>query len=74
MWTSSSQAFSEVFPFGVDVDPDGLGDLGLIMKSGGNTALQWLRASQSAGVVTFVPTTPYTDSGLTWAPTLTEAY
>jgi hypothetical protein len=74
MWQSSTFAIANVNPLGVDVNPDGLGDLGLLLKSGSNTALMWLRATQTAGVVTFVPTTAYTDATLAWAPATTKAY
>ena len=74
MWQTGAIAFSDVNPFGVDVNPDGLGDLGLLRKAGSNTALMWLRATQTGNVVTFAPTTVYTDANLSWAPTTTKAY
>jgi hypothetical protein len=74
MWQSSTYAWGNVSPLGVDVNPDGLGDLGLLLKAGSNTALMWLRATQNADVVTFVPTTAFTDATLAWAPTTTKAY
>ncbi len=74
MWQTSTLAFGDASPFGVDVNPDGLGDLGLLRKAGAGTALMWLRATQTAGVVTFVPTTAYTDTNLAWAPATTKAY
>jgi hypothetical protein len=74
MWQTNSLAFADVNPFGVDVNPDGMGDLGLLRKAGSDTALMWLRATLNAGVVTFVPTTAYTDSTLAWAPATTKAY
>jgi hypothetical protein len=74
MWTSNSQPFAEVVPFGLDVNPDGLGDLALLKKNGTNTAVQWLKAVQTAGVVTLTPTTAYNDSGLAWAPATTKPY
>ena len=69
MWQSTSIAFSDVNPLGVDVNPDGLGDLALLRKAGTSTALMWLRSTQNASVVTFVPTTAYTDNSLVWATT-----
>ena len=74
MWETSSQPFSEVVPLGIEVNPDGLGDLALLKKSGGNTAVQWLMAVQTKLVITFSPTTAYTDSNLTWAPGTTKPY
>ena len=74
MWQTSTVALADVNPFGVEVNPDGLGDLGLLHKAGSSTALVWLRATQTAGVVTFVPTTAYTDANLAWAPATTKAY
>jgi hypothetical protein len=59
---------------GVEVNPDGMGDLAVILKSGSNTAVMWLRATQNASVVTFVSTNAYTDSTLPWAPATTRAY
>jgi hypothetical protein len=69
-------AFGEVTPIGSEINPDGLGDLVLLKKSGANTTVQWLRASQTAGspAVTYVTTTGYTDTGLPWAPATTRAY
>jgi hypothetical protein len=70
MWQSNTIAFADANPFGVDVNPDGLGDLGLSLKAGSNganTTLMWLRATQTAGVVTFVSTTAYTDANVAWA-------
>ncbi|MEO8625608.1 MAG: hypothetical protein ABI452_02810, partial [Candidatus Limnocylindrales bacterium] len=65
-----------VNPLGIDVNPDGLGDLVLLQKSGSNTAFQWLRSSQTAGsaAVTLVPTTAYVDASIPWAPTTTDTY
>ena len=76
MWQTNSQPFGEVTPLGMDVNPDGLGDLVLLKKNSANTTVQWLRASQTAGspAVTFVPTTGYNDSSLPWAPSTTKAY
>lgn len=74
MWQSTNIPFSEVSVLGIDVNPDGLGDLLLMRKSGAVTAVQWLKAVQTAGVVTFSPTAAYTDNGLTWAPATTRAY
>ena len=71
-----SLSFDNVSPLGLDINPDGLGDLQLVEKSNANTALQWLRASQTDGsaAVTFVATTPYVDANLPWAPATTDAY
>jgi hypothetical protein len=70
MWQANSLAFADANPFGVDINPDGLGDLGLSLKTGSNganTTLMWLRATQTGGVVTFVATTAYTDANIAWA-------
>jgi hypothetical protein len=70
MWQTGSLVLADVNPFGADINPDGLGDLGLSLKAGSNganTKLMWLRATQTGGVVTFVPTTAYTDATIAWA-------
>lgn len=66
----------EVNVSGIDVNPDGLGDVLLVKKSGGNTAFQWLRASQTAGsaAVTLVATSSFVDASIPWAPATTDAY
>ncbi|MEA2676752.1 MAG: hypothetical protein QOJ81_893 [Chloroflexota bacterium] len=74
MWESNSTAFAEVVPVGLDVNPDGLGDLGLLRKNGANTSLTWLKATQTLSVVTFVTTTPFNDANLPWAPAVTKPY
>lgn len=76
MWSSGSVSFDNVNPLGVDVNPDGLGDLVLVQKSGSSSAFQWLRASQTDGsaAVTFVSTTAYVDASIPWAPATTDAY
>ena len=67
MWEATSQPFAEVVPLGIEVNPDGLGDLALLKKNGANTAVQWLKAVQTQSVVTFAPTNAYNDGSLTWA-------
>ncbi|MEP7378453.1 MAG: VCBS repeat-containing protein [Chloroflexota bacterium] len=76
MWHQDSVPLDEVNPLGIDINPDGLGDLLLVKKSNANTAFQWLRSSQTAGsaAVTLVPTTAYVDASIPWTPTTTDAY
>lgn len=76
MMLGMNQAFGDVLAIGSDINPDGLGDLVLLKKNGANTTVQWLRASQPKGTaaVSYVATTGYDDSGLTWAPTSIRAY
>jgi hypothetical protein len=68
--------FGEVIPVGSEINPDGLGDLVLLRKSGSNTSLTWLLAAQGKGsaAVSYSATTPHVDSGLSWAPATTKAY
>lgn len=72
----NSVAFGEVTPIGSEINPDGLGDLVLLKKNGGTTSVQWLRASQApkSSAVSYGATSPYNDSGLSWAPATTKAY
>lgn len=76
MFEINSLAFADVSAIGSEINPDGLGDLVLLKKNGANTTLQWLRASQAlkSAAVSYVPTTPYNDAGLTWAPATIKAY
>jgi hypothetical protein len=69
MATLSSLAVADVTPLGIDINPDGLGDLALVKKNGANTALQWLRAVQGAGssAVTYTATNVYSDANVPWA-------
>jgi hypothetical protein len=70
MATLSSLALGDVAPLGIDVNPDGLGDLALVRKVNANTTgLQWLRAVQgtSWGNLTFTATNVYNDANVAWA-------
>ena len=69
-------SLDEVSPLGMNINPDGLGDLVLVRKSNTSTGLQWLRATQTDGsaAVTFTTTTAYNDLNLPWAPAATDAY
>ena len=74
MWHADSLSLEDMSVLGIDVNPDGLGDLALLKKNAGNTTVQWLKATQVAGVVTYTPTSAYNDGGLPWAPATTKAY
>jgi hypothetical protein len=69
MWSSGSVSFDNVNPLGLDINPDGLGDLVLVQKSGSNSAFQWLRATQNSGsaAVNFSATDAYPDANVPWA-------
>ncbi|HUP82873.1 MAG TPA: VCBS repeat-containing protein [Candidatus Limnocylindria bacterium] len=67
MWSTNNQPFAEVVPLGLDVNPDGLGDLALLKKHGANTTVQWLKAVQTGSVVTYTPTNGYDDGSLPFA-------
>jgi len=67
MWQANI-ALNDLTPFGLDVDPDGLGDLALLRRAAdGNTTLLWLRAISSGGVSTFAATSAMTDSAFAWS-------
>ncbi|MDL2334792.1 MAG: VCBS repeat-containing protein [Chloroflexota bacterium] len=74
MWHADNQSLDDMNVLGIDVNPDGLGDLALLRKNGSNTTVQWLQAVQTLGVVTYSATTGYNDSGLSWAPAATKPY
>ncbi len=69
MVTLNSLSVNEVVPVGIDINPDGLGDLALLKKNGSNTTLQWLKAVQGAGwaSVNFSATNGYNDGNVAWA-------
>jgi hypothetical protein len=71
-----NQTLDDMTMLGLDINPDGLGDVALLKKNGANTTVQWLRATQALGsaTVTYVTTTGFNDSGLPWAPATTRAY
>jgi hypothetical protein len=56
--------FDEVLPLGLDVNPDGLGDLALLNRDGATTAVRWLQTVSNGGAMS--PTTPLADPGLAW--------
>jgi hypothetical protein len=75
MVTLASLAVDDVTPLGIDIDPDGLGDLGLVRRvNGTTTAVQWLHAVQGAGwaSVTYTATNAYNDANL--APATAKPY
>jgi hypothetical protein len=71
-----NQTLDDMTMLGLDINPDGLGDVALLKKNGANTTVQWLRATQALGsaTVTYVTTSGFNDSGLPWAPATTRAY
>lgn len=55
----------------LNVNPDGMADLVLVMRDAqnGNTKLQWLKATEwtTTAAVSMTPTTAFTDNGLAWS-------
>jgi hypothetical protein len=74
LWQNNGLAYSDVIAVGVDLSPDGLADVALLRKDGTNTALRWLRAVVSAGVVTHSAVNELADSGLPWNGGALRAY
>jgi len=75
MATVNNAAIDDVTPLGIDVNPDGLGDLALVRKvNAGTTGLQWLRAVQGAGwaSVTYTATNLLSDNSV--APATAKGY
>lgn len=66
LWQNNSLAFSDVMAVGLDLNTDGLADVALLRKDGTNTALRWLRAAVTAGVVTHSAVNELSDAGLPW--------
>jgi hypothetical protein len=76
MATVSGLALGDVTPLGMDINPDGLGDLVLVRKvNASTTGLQYLRAVQTTswGNLTFSATNVYNDANVAW-PGSTKPY
>ncbi|MEP7159148.1 MAG: VCBS repeat-containing protein [Chloroflexota bacterium] len=74
LWSNTSLAFSDTMAVGMDVNTDGLADVALLRKDGTNTALRWLRAVVSAGVVTHSAVNELSDAALPWNNGLVRPY
>jgi hypothetical protein len=68
----SGGSYTEVMPFALDVNPDGMVDLALMTRNGsGNASLQWLRtAERSTSPAVMAPAGGQPlDTGLSWGGT-----
>jgi hypothetical protein len=74
LWQNNGIAFGDVMAVGFDLNTDGLADVALLRKDGTNTALRWLRAVVSAGVVTASAVNELSDAGLPWNSGLVRPY
>jgi hypothetical protein len=66
MLNIGGQTLDDMTLLGLDVNPDGLGDVALLKKNGTNTTVQWLRATQALGSATvkYFTTTGFNDGNL----------
>ena len=69
MLSMGGQTLDDMKLLGLDINPDGLGDVALLKKNGANTTVQWLRAVQApkSSTVTYVTTSGYNDGNLPFA-------
>lgn len=65
LW-SGNLSFAELLPLAMNVNPDGMADLALLMNQGSKTRVQWLRANErTTAPASMTLTTPF-DSTLDW--------
>ena len=70
LWHGGSvSSMSDVIAAGMNVNPDGLGDLAVLQRNGSTTTLMWLKSvEQSTTPATMTPMSTLSDGGLNWSP------
>ncbi len=66
LW-SGAGSVADTVPYGMDVDPDGLGDVALIVKDGAGTDVTWLRSNSRTTLPATMTSTSVSDGTFSWA-------